>query len=154
MERTKFNVDKDIEKRSCDGHVFASVLEMRYYQEVVVPGIADGNILHYELQKPYLLQEGFSYRGMAVRPVVYVADFYLVYADGTEEVIDTKGMADSVAKLKRKLFWHTYPDLVYTWVGYSKMDGGWLPYDQIQKFRRKRTRARHRAQKRKGLENG
>ena len=149
MAKTKFNVDKNAEKRSCNGHVFDSVLEMRFYQEVVLPGVVNGTIVRYELQKPYLLQEGFSHHGIFVRPIVYVADFYLEYADGTEEVVDTKGLPDNVAKLKRKLFWHTYPDLPYTWMSYSKIDGGWLPYDQLQKQRRKRIRAKHKARERK-----
>lgn len=37
MERTKFNVDKDKAKRTCEGIVFDSVMEMKYYRDVVLP---------------------------------------------------------------------------------------------------------------------
>ena len=56
MERTKFNVDKDKEKRTCNGIVFDSVLEMKYYRDVVIPKKESGEITHYELQKKYILQ--------------------------------------------------------------------------------------------------
>ena len=139
-DKTKFNVDKAIEKRSCNGIIFDSVLEMRYYKEVVLPKYERGEISHYELQKPYILQEEFSHEGMKVHAIRYVADFYLVYADGSEEVVDTKGMPDAVAKLKRKLFWRKYPDLQYTWVCYSQIDGGWQTYEYVQKQRRIRKK--------------
>lgn len=138
--KTKFNVDKAIEKRSCNGIIFDSVLEMRYYKEVVLPKYDSGEIIHYELQKPYILQEEFSHEGTKVHPIRYVADFYLVYADGSEEVVDTKGMPDPVAKLKRKLFWHKFPGLRYTWICYSKIDGGWQSYEYVQKQRRIRKK--------------
>ena len=139
-EKTKFNVDKSIEKRSCNGIIFDSVLEMRYYKEVVLPKYECGEITHYELQKPYILQEEFSHEGVKVHAIQYVADFYLIYADGTEEVVDTKGMPDAVAKLKRKLFWRKYPNLRYTWMCYSQIDGGWNPYEYVQKQRRIRKK--------------
>ena len=141
-EKTKFNVDKRVEKRSSDGIVFDSALEMRYYRDVVIPKYESGEIVHYELQKPYVLQEEFSRDGSKDNEIRYVADFYLVYADGTEEVVDTKGMPDAVAKLKRKLFWHKFPDLRYTWMCYSKVDGGWCTYEYVQKQRRKRKQER------------
>lgn len=145
MHRSKFNVTSNVEERSCDGIVFASQLEMRYYQEVVKPDAASGKIIHYEMQKPYILQEAFSYHGKTVRSILYIADFYLVYADGSAEVIDTKGYADDVAKLKRKIFWKLYPDVKYTWITYSKTDGGWQPYEYVRQKRSERRKARQKA---------
>lgn len=44
MGRTKFNVDKETDTRTCDGIVFDSRLEMRYYSDVVLPGVENGEI--------------------------------------------------------------------------------------------------------------
>ena len=135
-ERTKFNVSRDVEQRTCDGIVFDSKLEMRYYRDVILPLVRSGEIEGYELQRPYLLQPEFTRGGKKIRAVVYVADFYVRYADGHEEVIDTKGFADSVAKMKRKLFWYKYPNVEYRWLTYVKKHGGWVDYDEVARKRR------------------
>ena len=131
MARTKFNVDKNAEVRTYDGIVFDSKLEMHYYRDVLRPKVESGEVVEYELQKPYELQPKFMRRGKSVLPIMYVADFYIKYADGREEVIDTKGNPDSVAKLKRKLFWRKYPDVDYHWITYVKKWGGWLEYEDV-----------------------
>lgn len=136
MDRSKFNVDKDREKRSCDGIVFDSQLEMRYYRDVLRPGVESGTIKKYELQKKYVLQPKFSRNGKTVLPITYVADFYIEYADGRVVVIDTKGCPDSVAKLKRKLFWYCFPDVDYRWITYVKKYGGWMDYEIVQSLRK------------------
>ena len=137
-ERTKFNVDKDIAQRSHEGVVFDSIMEMKYFRDVVLPLKRSGCIVRYELQKPYELQPEFTYNGKLVKPITYVADFYVEYDDGRSEVIDVKGFADSLAKIKRKMFWNTYPDIAYRWVCLSKIDGGWCDYDDVQRNRRQR----------------
>ena len=142
MERSKFNVDKDTEKRTCDGIVFDSVLEMKYYRDVVLPGVESGDIANYELQKKYVLQEGFTRNGKKVLPITYVADFYIEYADGRIEVIDIKGCPDTTAKIKRKLFWHRFPELDYIWLTYVKKYGGWGLYDDFVKLRKDAQRAK------------
>ena len=135
--RSKFNVSKNKDKRTSNGIVFDSELEKRYYEEVVIPKYESGEITHYELQKKYVLQEKFTRpNGEKIRQIDYVADFYLEYADGRIEVIDTKGMGDSVAKLKRKMMYYLYPTLDYKWISYAKKYGGWLEYDQLQKLRK------------------
>ena len=136
MARTKFNVDKDKEKRTCGDIVFDSVLEMKYYRDVVLPKKESGEIKHYELQKSYILQDGFIRRGKRVLPITYVADFYLEYADGHSEVIDIKGCPDATAKLKRKMFWNRYPETDYLWITYVKKFGGWGDYDEINRLRK------------------
>lgn len=135
MSRTKFNVDKDVEQRTCDGITFDSKLEMRYYRDVLLPLMESGELTTVELQKKYVLQEGFSHNGEKVLPINYVADFYLEYSDGRIQVVDTKGMPDSVAKIKRKLFWFRYPDIDYVWVSYCKKYGGWGRYDDFKHLR-------------------
>lgn len=151
--RTKYNVDKSTSQRtSDDGIVFDSILEKRFYEEVILPNVQSGIIKEYELQKKYILQDSFKKNGHLVRPIFYVADFYVELFNGRELVLDTKGMPDSVAKIKRKLFWNTYPNVDYFWVAYSKIDGGWLDYEYIQKQRR--IRKRYPQQKQQIIDNG
>ena len=135
MERSKFNVSKNIEKRTCDGIVFDSEMEMKYYRDVLCPLEKSGDIVYYEMQKPYELQPKFVHDGKIVQPIKYVADFYVRYKDGHEEVIDVKGCPDSVAVLKRKLFWYNYPILQYRWITYVKKFGGWVDYEVAKKQR-------------------
>lgn len=142
MARTKFNVDKDTEKRTYNGVVFDSVLEMRYYRDVLCPLVESGDVVEYELQKPYELQPKFMHDGKSVQPITYVADFFMVFKDGREKVIDTKGCPDSVARIKRKLFWFKYPDIDYSWMCYSKIDGGWCTYEYVKKQRALRKQAK------------
>ena len=140
--RSKFNVGKDLSKRTYDDIVFDSVMEMKYYRDVILPLAESGEITRYELQKPYELQPKFIHDGAAVKPITYVADFYIEYADGRQEVIDTKGCPDSLAKLKRKLFWYIFPTVTYRWVCYSKIDGGWCDYEVVQAGRKARKKAK------------
>ena len=136
IERSKFNVDKDVSKRTFDGIVFDSVMEMKYYRDVLCPKVESGEITMVQLQKPYELQPKFIHNGKSVQPIKYIADFYVVYADGREEVIDTKGMPDSVALIKRKMFWFVYPEVDYKWITYVKKFGGWLDYETVKQLRK------------------
>lgn len=136
IERSKYNVDPDKAKRTFDGIVFASVMEMKYYRDVVLPLSRSGEINHYELQKEYVLQPKYIHDGKTVRPITYVADFYIEYSDGRIEVIDIKGCADSVAKIKKKMFMYQYPNLPYRWVTYVKKWGGWRDYDDVKQLRK------------------
>ena len=142
IERSKFNVDKDYEKRTWNGIVFDSVMEMKYYRDVLCPKVESGEVVEYELQKPYELQPEFEHDGKKVRAIKYVADYYIRYADGHEEVIDIKGCPDSSAKLKRKLFWYHYPDVEYLWVTYVKKFGGWILYDECKRLRKEAQKAK------------
>ena len=102
---------------------------MKFFRDVVLPGMGSGQIVSYELQKSYELQPKFTYQGKTIRPITYVADFVLELPDGHKYVIDTKGMPDSTAKLKAKLFHYKFPNIDYYWVSYSKIDGGWVTYE-------------------------
>lgn len=136
MPRSKFNVNKDREARTCDGIVFDSKMEMQYYRDVIRTGVESGTIVNYELQKKYVLQPKFTHDGMNVNAITYVADFYIEYADGRAEVIDIKGFPDTVAIIKRKLFWHTYPELDYKWLSYVKKYGGWIEFEELKQLRK------------------
>jgi hypothetical protein len=69
-----------------------------------------------------------------------VADFFMRFSDGHEEVVDTKGMPDSVALLKRKMFWYHFPTVDYRWVVFSQIDGGWRSYEIVKKNRAERKK--------------
>ena len=137
---TKYHVPKDKSRRTYDGIVFDSVLEMKYYKEVVLPGVASGEITSFELQKKYQLQPSFIHDGKRIRSIDYIADFVLQYSDGHEVVVDTKGKADTTALLKRKLFYYKYPEIDYQWITYSSIDGGWISYDDAKKSRKERKK--------------
>src|SRR5574344_1269373 len=113
MARTKFNVDKDKSKRTYNSIVFDSVLEMKYYRDVICPKVESGDITDVKLQVKYELQPKFIHDNKTVQAINYVADFVVTYSNGLVEVLDTKGYPDSTALLKRKLFWYRYPNLVY-----------------------------------------
>ena len=142
MARSKFNVSSDKARRTFDGIVFDSELEMKYYRDVVLPAYNAGEIIKYELQKKYILQPSFKHDNETVRAIFYVADFYIEYADGHTEVIDTKGMPDNTALMKRKMYWYHFPDTIYKWVCYSKIDGGWCDYEYVKQQRKKRKLAK------------
>lgn len=150
MDRTKFNVDKDKGKRTFDGIVFDSQLEMKYFRDVVCPGVESGEVARYELQKKYELQPKFTHNGKTIPPITYVADFYIEYADGHTEVIDIKGCPDSVARIKRKMFWRVYPDVCYRWISYVKKWGGWLDYETVQALRKEQKRNKDKKEKNNG----
>lgn len=144
MNRSKFNIDKDISKRTFNGIVFDSIMEMKYYRDVLCPLVESGEVIEYELQKPYELQPGFTRNQKKVLPIMYVADFYMKYKNGYEVVIDVKGCPDTTATIKRKLFWHRYPDIDYRWVTYVKKYGGWCDYDEVKKKRNLEKRMKKR----------
>lgn len=120
--------------------MFDSVLEMKFYRDVILPKMESGEIIYYELQKKYILQDGFEHDGKRVLPITYIADFYIEYSDGRIEVIDIKGCPDTTAKIKRKLFWYKYPDINYQWKTYVKKFGGWGCYDEFNRLRREAKR--------------
>lgn len=114
------------EARAYDGIVFDSKAEMEFYRDIVLPLYNAGEIVKYELQKPFELQPGFRRYGKAVRAITYVCDFYLVYKNGRTEVIDVKGMATTEALLKRKMFWYKYPEENLLWM--QKKNNQWTLY--------------------------
>ena len=133
---SKFNVSSDASSRTCDGIVFDSALEMRYYRDVIIPGVESGAVAHWERQKKYILQDKFTHGGKTILPIDYKADFFIVFNNGRELVVDIKGCPDNTAKLKRKLFWHRYPNTEYVWVTYVKKFGGWVEYDKCKQLRK------------------
>lgn len=103
---------------------------------MILAGLVDGTILNCDLQVKYELQPKFEKNGKKYKAINYVADFVITYANGEMVVVDTKGIADATAKLKKKMMDYKYPDLNYIWVGYCKKYGGWLEYGQLEKLRK------------------
>lgn len=141
--KTKFNVDKNTEKRTYDGVVYDSRIEMMFYRDCVLPKIEAGEIIECKRQVSFELQPAFEKtdktgKTQKVRSIDYVADYVITYKNGITEVIDIKGCPDTTALLKRKMFWYKYPDIVYRWISYSKCDGGWIEYEDLKKARKAR----------------
>ena len=117
---------------------FDSQEESRFY-ELLKRMKANGEILNFELQPKYLLQPAFKYNGKTVRAITYTADFLVYHLDGTEEVVDIKGMETQQGIMRRKMFWHKYPDLKLTWLSRSIKYGdenGWIDYEELKRRRK------------------
>jgi hypothetical protein len=93
QSRTSKYGNKKIE---LDGVKFDSKLELFCHQQLKSLG------LEFDFQRTVLLQEGFRFRGKAIRPITMIVDFILHY-DGQEIYIDTKGFATETSKLKYKM---------------------------------------------------
>lgn len=137
----KFNTpSKKADKVKMDGHVFDSKLELRYYQENLKPLVESHALKELVVHPRYLLQEAYKKKDRTVKAIYYEADFEVTFTEGDKLVIDIKGMPTPEAKLKRKLFERKYPDLYLKWLSYSKIDGGWVNYDDLIKARAKRKK--------------
>lgn len=142
-KRSKFNVDlSNKDQRTYNGIVFDSAGEMKMYRDCLIPQLEAGKIKSIERQVDFELQEGFEHDGAKILPIMYCADFVVTFSCGRKIVFDFKGMPTADAKLKRKMFWKKYPELPFYWVVYSKMDGGYVPFEFVQKQRKKRAQAR------------
>ena len=56
----------------------------------VAPRVARGEIVEWEAHPSFPLFPAGEYGAMKLRPVRYTADFRLVYADGTVEIVEVK----------------------------------------------------------------
>lgn len=142
-KRNKFNVDqskKGKQNRTYEGIIYDSELEMKFFRDVIQVGLKNGSVKKCERQVKFELQPKFEHMGEKILAINYVADFVVTYADDSVIVWDTKGLADATAKLKKKMFHYKYPNIDYRWIGWSKIDGGWLEYKDIEKARVKRKK--------------
>lgn len=92
-----------------NGIKFDSKKEMQRYKDLELLESTD-YICNLELQKKFLLQEGYTNaKGKKRRPIYYIADFYYYdYIDNKWVVEDVKGVRTDVYKLKKKLFEYKY----------------------------------------------
>lgn len=145
IKRSKFNVDtsdKGKIKRTYNNIIFDSEIEMKAYQDYLFPLLEQGEITRLELQPKFQLQPKFEKNGKKIMAINYVADFEVEYKDGRVEIIDIKGMPTSDAKIKKKMFDYVYPDKTLLWISYSKIDGGWVKVEEIEKGRKARKKAK------------
>ena len=148
MAYSKYKIKQDAKSKAArtivDEHTgkkttFASNIEKKYYDEVVLPGFKSGEIVDYDLQKKYVLQDKFKRpNGETVRAIDYIADYWIKNKNGEELVIDIKGaglLIDSVAKIKRKMLFYRYPDINFEWITWSK-ETSWINWDVLMKMER------------------
>jgi hypothetical protein len=143
--RSKFNVDtssKGKDKRTYEGILFDSEIEMKCYRDYLLPLKREGVVKEIALQPKFTLQPKYEKNGKKVLPIHYVADFEITYSDGRNLVVDIKGLPTSDAKIKRKMFDYVYPEKTLVWWSYSKIDGGWVDVETIEKGRKERKKAK------------
>ncbi|PAE17271.1 hypothetical protein CHH91_04495 [Virgibacillus sp. 7505] len=132
MPRSKYGA----KKVTLDGHTFDSKAEAHFYQYTKLR-LKAGDIQAYELQPRYLLQEAFKHQGKSIQKMEYVADFLITHNDGSQEVVDVKGVETEAFKIKKKLFYKRYPDLKLSLMTYKHELGGWIELDELKKLERK-----------------
>lgn len=146
IPRSKFNIDqskKAKKKRTLNGYTFDSDIEYKFYEYLLFQQ-EQGIVKSIEIQPKYLLQEAYRKYDKNIRKIEYIADFFVIYTDGTEIVFDVKGMVMNDFKLKRKIFDYVYPDKILRCVNHSNLDGGWVDIEVIEKGRKERKKAKSR----------
>ena len=97
-------------KTIVDGIKFDSEMESHYY--IYLKHLKEiGEVVDFEIQPTFLLQEGFNLNGKRIRAITYKSDFKVIYKDGHEEVIDVKGKLTEEFKIKRKMLFYRYRDI-------------------------------------------
>ncbi len=107
MARSKYGNRRVAE----DGYVFDSVAERDHYIALKLLQLA-GDIQQLQVHPTFVLQEGFKHApsGKRVRAITYTADFaYLEH--GRTVVVDVKGKATQVYRIKSKLFMAKFPHI-------------------------------------------
>ena len=127
-------------KVELDGVTFESELEAKYYKHLKKMKEM-GEVVNFELQPRITLLEGFEKNGKKFRPIYYLADFKVEYANGEKEVVDIKGMVTKDFAIKRKLFEKQYAESLKL-ITFSNIDGGWIEHDELKKKRRERKKER------------
>lgn len=145
MGRSKFNVDKSEKgklNRTYKGVIYDSEMEMKYVIEVLEPMLKSGEIIKFERQVQYELLPAFDYKEQHYASVNYKSDFNIYYKDGSIFVVDIKGLSKPLDVVKKKMLLSRYPDINFSWIVKSVIDGGWCDYEVVKKARAKRKRAK------------
>lgn len=119
---------------------FHSKTEADFYSRLLLLQ-KGGAITKLELQPKYLLQEAFEARnGEKHQAIYYLADFEVVFPDGTIKVYDTKGTKTEEYNLKKKLLLFRYPELIFEEVYFPlehPVSSAELSLDTVQGIRSK-----------------
>ncbi|EAE6310388.1 DUF1064 domain-containing protein [Listeria monocytogenes] len=97
--RSKYNAKKVV----IDDIKFDSKAEAAYYQQLKLLKMT-GEVVSFDLQPEFILQDSFVKNGKKYHAIKYRADFLVRYKDGHEELIDVKGMLTKEFRIKQKLF--------------------------------------------------
>lgn len=90
-----------------DGICFDSALESKFYLKLKQL-LAAKQIAGFARQCRFVLTEGTDKDNRAIE---YVADWIVLYLNGTYEIIDNKGFETKEFSMKKKMFKNKYPDL-------------------------------------------
>lgn len=93
-----------------NGVVYASKKEAEKAMEITMLHKA-GEIIDWKPHPAYIVIPRFTKDGKIYRPTRYIADFWVKWKDGREEIIDIKGFPTEAFKIKAKLFNSRYPKL-------------------------------------------
>lgn len=128
-------------KAEVDGRIFDSVMEARFYV-ALRELLAQERIAGFECQKEFELQPKFRSRttGRVVRPITYIADFFVTGCDGVQTAVDVKGQETPEFRIKKKLFEYRYPDVKFACVQWRASTGSWEDLEVIKAARRKKKR--------------
>jgi hypothetical protein len=126
-------------KCEVDGYIFDSVMEAKFYVHLKLEK-QKGNVIAYELQPKYILQESFKKDGKTVRAIAYISDFLVTHKDGTKIVYDVKGRETADFKLKKKMFDFRYRDLTLKCVQYRATEKVWMDLDEIKELKKKNAK--------------
>ena len=126
-------------KCEVDGYIFDSVMEAKFYVHLKLEK-QNGNVVAYELQPKYILQESFKKDGKTVRAIAYISDFLVTYKDGSKIVYDVKGRETADFKLKKKMFDFRYRDLTLKCVQYRATEKVWMDLDEIKELKKKKAK--------------
>lgn len=124
-------------KITVDGIKFDSKDEAKFY-EALKDRKSKREILNFELQPKFVLQEGFKKNGKTYKQITYKADFRVYMLDGSSYVVDVKGMLTDVFALKLKLYNARYNEelkLMCRNLKYGN-DYGFIDYYELQKIRK------------------
>lgn len=124
-------------KLDITGIRFDSMAEGEYYQ-MLLQQKKYGAIKDFECHPKFVLQE---------KPkITYIADFLVIELDGSQRVVDIKGVETSTFRVKLKLFQAKYPTLPIDLL--IKKRGEFIPIAQWKKEKSARKRAANALRKR------
>lgn len=128
-------------KVEVDGIKFDSKAESEFYLHLKELK-ESGEITDFMLQPKYELQPAFEKRGVKFRAIMYVADFLVYHTDGSEQVIDIKGMETADFKLKKKMFEYKFPQKLSLICKAPKYMAPrqWVELDELKEIRKKRKK--------------
>lgn len=118
------------------GFKFDSMVELEFYEYLLA--VSQGEV---KVHPRYLLQEKFETYGEKFAKIDYVLDFEYQVAWKTI-VVDIKGKATEVAKIKRKLFCKKYPEITLLWL--VKYSGNFVDYFENEKRKKQNRLAKSR----------